>query len=997
MIEIVQRLLERGNQRTEADIQSDIRQFILTAPFELDDEQVVSLEAPVGDRRRIDIEAGSTVIEVKRDLRRTRTRQDAIAQLAGYVAARCEQTGQRYVGVLTDGVEWICYDLQNDELRAVTDISLTGVGDVDRLLVWLEGVLATTRALHPTAQAIRARLGAGSSAYALDRATLAAIYAERGSDPTVQMKRQLWSRLLTSALGTQFEDTDELFIEHTLLVNSAEIIAHAVLGLDVQTIAPASLLSGQRFDESGIYGVVEPDFFDWITEVEGGEPFIRTLARRLARFDWSQVEQDVLKVLYESIIGADTRKRLGEYYTPDWLAEAVVADAIPNPLTTRVLDPACGSGTFLFHAVRAYIAAAEEAGIALPDMLDAVTRHVLGMDLHPVAVTLARVTYILAIGRERLVDPTRRTIQIPVYLGDSLQWQEQNTDLWTAGNLVIHADDNRELFTSDLRFPSALLENATRFDQLVNEMASRASSRQPGSAMPSLSSLWQRFAIPEEQRATLEATFHTMCRLHDEGRDHIWAYYVRNLARPMWLALESNKVDLLIGNPPWLAYRFMPTALQRTFREMSVARGLWAGAQLSSHQDLSGLFVVRASELYLRSGGRFAMVLPNAAIDRPHYEGFREGAYGDGAGGLQIAFGESWDLRRIRPHFFPRAASVVFGERTTTGRAMPAAIDIWTGQLPRERTTWASVSEALTRTSGTARRLTAEDLSVYHPLFTQGAVLLPRMAFMVERRQANALGLPAGRAAIASHRSANEKRPWKLLAALEGIVETEFLRPVHTGETLLPYLMKNPLEAVIPCSHQAPLRTSQIEAQPGLDRWWAQAREIWEANRSSEKLSLMEQLDYQSKLTKQLPVPELRVVYNRSGMHVVGAKVRDRRAIASSGLYWMPVFSEEEADYLCAILNSASTTEQVRPLMTYGKDERDIAKHIWELPVPRFDAQNSSHRRLSEIGATLEAWVAGLQLRSNRYFASLRQDIRQALEARDDVREADEIVFEMLG
>src|SRR5215469_2720197 len=258
------------------------------------------------------------------------------------------------------------------------------------------------------------------------------------------MKRELWSRLLTSALGTQFEDTDDLFIEHTLLVNSAEMIAHAVLGLPIESIPPMALLSGHRFDESGIYGVVESDFFDWVIEVEGGETFIRTLARRLGRFDWSNVEQDVLKVLYESIIGAETRKRLGEYYTPDWLAFAVVNEAISDPLSTRLLDPACGSGTFLFHAVRAYIAAGEKAGLDLPDLIDGVTRHVLGMDLHPVAVTLARVTYILAIGRSRLTDPSRKTIQIPVYLGDSLQWQEQSTDLWSAGNLVVRADDNRE-------------------------------------------------------------------------------------------------------------------------------------------------------------------------------------------------------------------------------------------------------------------------------------------------------------------------------------------------------------------------------------------------------------------------------------------------------------------------------------------------------------------------------------------------------------------------
>lgn len=78
---------------------------------------------------------------------------------------------------------------------------------------------------------------------------------------------------------------------------------------------PATLLKGQQFELAQIYGVVEKDFFDWVLKVPGGESFVRTLARRLARFDWTNVEHDVLKVLYESVIGPDTRRNLGEYYT----------------------------------------------------------------------------------------------------------------------------------------------------------------------------------------------------------------------------------------------------------------------------------------------------------------------------------------------------------------------------------------------------------------------------------------------------------------------------------------------------------------------------------------------------------------------------------------------------------------------------------------------------------------------------------------------------------
>ena len=202
--------------------------------------------------------------------------------------------------------------------------------------------------------------------------------------------------------------------------------------------------------------------------------FIRTLARRLARFDWSAVEHDVLKILYESVISQDTRKRLGEYYTPDWLAEHIVETAVQDPLRERVLDAACGSGTFLFHAVRRYIAAAEAARQSLPELLRGVTEHVVGVDLHPVAVTLARVTYLLAIGRKRLSDPNRSHVHVPVYLGDAMQWRQRRKDLLTGDQLVIETDDGRELFASELRLPASLLGDAARFDQLVGELAKKA-------------------------------------------------------------------------------------------------------------------------------------------------------------------------------------------------------------------------------------------------------------------------------------------------------------------------------------------------------------------------------------------------------------------------------------------------------------------------------------------------------------------------------------------
>ncbi|MGB6694669.1 MAG: N-6 DNA methylase, partial [Terracidiphilus sp.] len=900
LAQVFKRLVVRDSRRTEADIQADVRQFILSAPFELENSDLIdaSLETPVGDRRRIDIEAGSTVIEVKRDLRRERAKREAEEQLAGYVEFRMNQTGLRYVGVLTDGTEWCCYDLVNAKLREVSAASFEDKpDDLNRLVVWLEGVLATAQDIAPTTVNIGERLGAGGTSYSLDHTTLATLYEKNRDNPTVRVKRMLWSKLLTSALGTQFEDTDELFVNHTLLVNTSEVIAHAVLGLAVKNIAPATLLSGEKFDEAGIHGVVESDFFDWVLEVEGGETFVRTLARRLARFSWADVQQDVLKVLYENFVGAETRQRMGEYYTPDWLADAVVSETISDPLNSKVLDPACGSGTFLFHAIRNYISAAENAKFVTPDILAGVTRHVMGMDLHPVAVTLARVTYLLAIGTGFLTDPGRGDLHIPVYLGDSMQWREQSLDLWSAGNLVIQTDDHRDLFESELFFPDVILEDAALFDQLVNELADRAARRKADSHAPSLRGMFSRLAIPQEYQGTIESTFRTMCRLHDQGRNHIWGYYVRNLARPLWLSKPGNQVDFLIGNPPWLAFSHMTAEMQDAFRSLSQRRDLWAGAELAPHQDLSALFVVRVCELYLRKNGRFAFVMPNTAIDRAHYAGFRTGVYGGRSGVLNVSFSRPWDLRRIRPHFFPRAASVVFGTRTDYAggdssdesapepQGMPDRTEVWKGRLHQSNASWAAASKWLARTPGILRRTGQTERSPYAPFFTQGATLVPRMAFMVDLQASSPLGRPQGRLAVQSSRSVQEKKPWKSLPSISAVVESEFVRPLINGENLYPFRIGEASLAVVPCTREKLLADQEIGEQAGLQQWWAQASSAWDANRSSSVRTLSESLDFQSKLTKQLPIPALRIVYNRSGMHVCSSKLHSTRAIIANGLY----------------------------------------------------------------------------------------------------------------
>lgn len=987
-------ILKSGGVRSEATIQSDVRMLLLDPELGLaDDDLEVQLEAQVGGGRRIDVEVGCTVIEVKKSLASPAVVSAAVTQLAGYVESRTAELGQRYVGILTDGHLWIAFHEVDGDLREATRLTAAiGAPGASALLRWLEGVLATKRAIPPNPQEIAARLGANSSSHALDQSTLAALYGDGRDLPTVALKRDLWANLLRSALGTQFTNSDELFLEHTLLVNSAEIIAHLVLGLDVERLSPATLLSGDQFTIAGLHGVVDRDFFDWVLEVPGGGGFITALARRLARFDWSKVDHDVLKVLYEEVISAETRKALGEYYTPDWLANRVVSQVVTDPLNQRVLDPACGSGTFVFYAVKRYLAAAEESGMSLTDAMAMVSSRVMGIDLHPVAVALARVTYLLALGRDRLNAPERGSLSVPIYLGDSLGW-DQREDLLSVNQLVIPTEVGDQILSGELRFDDHLLTNSATFDSLVQSLVDE-SRRAVGKATNKLSEgTVRRLAIAERDLPALNANFVRLKQLHEARRNHIWSYYIRNVARPAWLARDENRVDVLVGNPPWLSYRHMTDAMQKRFKSLAQDRHFWHNETTATHQDLAGLFVARAVERYLKSGGWLAFVVPNSVIDRDYWSGFRQGRF-DGA---NVRFGPSWDLRRIRPHLFPRGSAVIFATRDPKEARMPTDALIWTGRAPHRH---ASIDTAglLQQHMGQLSIGSVDDeRSPYAPRFTQGAILVPRFMFRVEPTPTSALGVPAGRASVKSKRSVSEKPPWKGLPDLTGMVETEFLWPTILGEQVVPFRVLNAEQFVIPLTQKGQVLSGndpRIDRYPGLATWIRQAEDIWIAH-ASAKMSLADQIDHMTKLTQQIPASSIRVAYAASGMHVAAALVTDPRIIIDSSLYWAAVPTEAEGRYLVGVLNSPIVTRLVRPLMSYGKDERHIHKHVWKLPIPIYDSSNQSHIEISRLSADLREEIATQIFRSDN-FVTTRRDLRTFLDASDLGRRLNDLVGELL-
>jgi hypothetical protein len=794
----------------------------------------------------------------------------------------------------------------------------------------------------------------------------------------------LWARLLLSALGTSFKDSDELFVTHTYLVLTAELVAHEIMGLPTETADGdvRELLEGQQFAMAGLHGVVEADFFDWPVSIPHGQPVVAGIARRLSTFDWSEVHHDVLKALYESVIDSETRRRLGEYYTPDWLAQKMVNERLEDPLSQRLLDPACGSGTFLFWAIRRILAACDEAGIPNRAALERVVCQAQGMDLHPVAVTLARVTYLLALTPERLAD--RGELTVPVFLGDSVRWEQDDTVL-TEDGMTVATTDPLELVEDKLHFPEGVVEEPQRFDRLVAALAARAAERRPGTKPPGIAGLLNAHGVDgADDREAVVTAFKKLCRLHDSGRDHVWSYYIRNLIRPLSFARADGHADVLVGNPPWLAYRSMPKKLQQTYRTLAEQRGLWAGGKVATHQDLSDLFVARSVEQYLKSSGTFSFVMPFAVLSRRQFAGFRTADWsGDGVGAC-VHLHRSEDFARVKPPLFGVPSCVVSGTKADTPTSLPTETTTWTGRVSSHQLDWASACQKLKAADGGVTTAIDSSESPYRARFRQGASLVPRVLVTVEKTSGGPLGVTADHVPVRSARSANEKQPWKGLRALEGVIEEQFVRPMHVGATIVAYRERIPQAAIVPYVDGELIDSSsdRLDEFPGLAGWWRKAERVWGAHKTeASRLTLLEQIDFQNKLGKQLPATNERVVYTKSGQHLAACRIDEAEAIIDHTLYWAPVDSVDEGRYLCAVLNSQALADVVTSLQSRGQhNPRHFDMHVFALPFPTFDSDNKIHSQLARLAERAEQVATELDLDDKWQFQKARRVTRDALD-----------------
>lgn len=975
--ELAVTLCQRPGHETVRTLMADILRHGFGAAYTALDHEVRLPEV----HGRADMLFGAVVFEFKRDLRQELN--DVLARLPDYLTERERQTGRQYLGIATDGATFIGFELRDGSLVEIGRHEVRA-DQGEALLAWLEPALSNRDELLPEPLIFRRELGRESLTFGRARRSLEQLWAALRAHPEVTLKRELWDGLLRQAYGTPVGD-DSLFLQHTYLTIIAKTLAARVLDLPADDAE--AILSGQALAQAGIYGAVESDFFDWVLLDPAGCDLVRRIARQVARFRLRDIEADVLKALYESLIDPAQRRDLGEYYTPDWLAAKLVAATIHDPLEAQVLDPACGSGTFLFHALRRLLGAARSAGWTDARTLSVAASHVRGLDVHPVAVIIARVTWLLALSdtvRER-----EAPLHVPVYLGDAMQWNLTDTVDIREVMLPVPGE-------APLHVPAGFAEDQAKFDPGLHELTEGLENDSPPEQVER--ALGRIAGIDPHDVRAMGETFRRLQILKQEGRNGIWPFILRNLIRPIWLSRPDQRADVLIGNPPWVAYRHLSAEMKARLRDACQAMNLWVGGVLATQQDMSALFWARGAERYLRSGGTIAFVMPYAALNRPAFEGLRRGDYSRAS----VRITAAWSLELVRP-LFPTSACVLIGERGPTG-PLPAQVERFAGTVPQRDAVEANADRALTRDRVAWPPITTlEGASPYRARFRDGATIYPRRFFLVEREQAGRLGASRAAPRVRGREGPLDKMPWLRVAPPAGPVEAQFLRPLLLGESLAPYRLLDTVLAVIPIGSGSVLdgRTAAHGGFKHLAAWLRDAEAKWADHAQKTaigtlRMTLLQRIDHMHGLSVQLAAPGPKIAYTKAGTLLSAAIVEDANVVIDHNAYWAPIRSLDEAQYLCAVINSDTALQRVIPMQPRGwRDPRHFDKLIWELPIPEFDRRAPLHRQLAEAAAKAGALAAAVVLPDGDYRRK-RRAIRDALAADGVAGRIDTLVARLL-
>lgn len=960
----------------------------------------------------VDNLVGLTAIEYEPDLRRHDRFIGGLEQVKEYCAGLLNRGAaqSQVVGVLSDTVRWHAYRVSSVRGErpnlGKADIDLEPIGEADcspgddlaadRLTAFLTQHLRRLGSRPLDASSMATDLGFTSPLCVRHVEGLRQVNeaAEAGNPGYADLIRGLWQRYVApvqQAAGRPF-DSDE-YVRELYLLTLAKLVCANALERRARLDDPkhiADILSGRHFRRMGLTNLVEYDYFGWITSdatlVSRLVPVARAIQRDLLAYDFAHVPaEDLFGRLMTQLASRSQRILLGQEWTPPWLARKLVFATLDGlgDRAPRVIDPCCGSGAILVESLKAAKARHPRGvGESVADWAKRLTSFVTGFDIDPLAVLLAKVSWVLAV-RDDFEALGGAPLTIPVFHADSLF---SATPLGPVpgvadGSIAVDLDGNL------VALPACLFTQPWRpiFDRIIDAASSLATAG-PANAETVVGRLITEANIQcteDERLAVSTAVFRlaeTLADLHARGRNGIWSFLIRNSYRPSLLAGDFNA---LVSNPPWLTLsRLGDNPYAEPLKELGGRYNLLAASQARLHLELALVFLVHAARHYLGPGARIACILPETVLDGEHLRPFRERGYAAPGSDVQLTVTEVWE---VPVGVFSNRAAVLLGlmEGALPNWPLPGRV-LGRGDGQPDLATEFFQSTLGVRSVWTRNPQDGED-EVHEPAnFRQGADIMPRTVFFHDTwpdADPEMVRLMPVDAASPNHfLVADAKRDADFRLPQPCRVPRQLLARVYTSKMLVPFHVSAPAHAVVPAKRGgdgrwSPLAAADVLAMPGdfpstdaavremaLCIAKGQAQRVPDLQHALDLIWLtMETVRRKMSVQRLLAPDEHLVLFGAGGGVVCAASIElaefedmlPSLAIDQT-LYWTTVGTADEADYLTAALNSSAVAGRIAPFQPEGEFGK---RHIHELPVqviPPYDPSSAEACALRDAGRQLQ-------------------------------------------
>jgi len=176
------------------------------------------------------------------------------------------------------------------------------------------------------------------------------------------------------------------------------------------------------FLQKGIQNYACKAYFNWFLAIQNIEKQLFEIEKDVNKY-LENSETDFIKGIFESVFPSPVRRAMGEFYTPDWLANFTIQTLTENDELAHqktYLDPTCGSGTFIFNVIKQFQQKSDNQ----------IFKQVFGIDLNPVSVLAGKTNYLILYAQcfEFSAD---NPLQIPIFYADAIQAKFQNNAMFS--------------------------------------------------------------------------------------------------------------------------------------------------------------------------------------------------------------------------------------------------------------------------------------------------------------------------------------------------------------------------------------------------------------------------------------------------------------------------------------------------------------------------------------------------------------------------------------